>query len=434
MHTSDTTEQSIIGEGLASDEQHPGTPSMKTILFLIVVALLNTMGVTIIGPVTPFLTLKYLSNPNDLAVVVAWLVSIYGICQFIAAPGLGLLSDRFGRRPILFICLLGSAAGYLLFGLGGALWVFFLSRVIDGLTGGNYSVLFACIADITKPEERGKYFGIVGGFSGLGFIIGPAVGGLLAGINYRVPFLVAAAVVLLDLLWGFFFLPESLSKAHRVDAIRLRDLNPLTQMSAVFQLALLRWLLLAGFFYAFPFAILQSNLTILMKDSLGWNATEAGLVATVVGVVDIGAQGVLVGKLLPIFGDVKLSMWALALVALSYLLLGSITLIASPILLVTAVILFAGAGGLVENALRSLTSRLVGPRQQGLVGGASQSMSSLAMILGPLFGGLLYAQFGHATPYWSGALIMVLAMASIALAIPALRRQKRQEDALGEDH
>src|SRR5579883_1600861 len=271
-------------------------PGRKALLFLMVMAFFNTMGMTIVGPVVPFMTLSHLSSPNDLALVVTWMAASYAICQMIAAPGLGLLSDRFGRKPILFFCLLGSAIGYLLFGLGGALWMLFLGRIIDGLTGGNYSVLFACIADITKPEERGKYFGMVGGFSGVGFILGPVIGGLLASISYSVPFIVAAVVFLLDLIWGFFFLPESLPKEHRVTSIRLRDLNPLKQIGNVFTMANLRWLLLAGFLYALPFAALQSNLTILMKDSLGWNATQAGLVATLVGVVDIAVQGVLVGK------------------------------------------------------------------------------------------------------------------------------------------
>ncbi|GHO79067.1 tetracycline resistance MFS efflux pump [Ktedonobacter sp. SOSP1-85] len=406
-------------------ERTKKTSKRKIIFFLAVVAFLNTMGFTIIGPVVPFMTRQYLGNPNDLAVVVGWLLSIYGICQMIAAPGLGLLSDRYGRRPVIFICLLGSAIGYLLFGLGGALWMLFLGRIIDGLTGGNFSVLFAYVADITEPEERGKYFGIFGGISGVGFIVGPAIGGLLANISYSMPFLVAAGVTLLNLAWGFFFLPESLDKEHRLTTMRLRDLNPLAQLGTVFNMANLRWLLLAGFFYAFPFAILQANLTILMRDSLGWNATDAGLVSTLVGVVDILVQGVLVGKLIDIFGDIKVGIGALVLVAISYLLLGSIALIASPILLIAGVILFSGSGGLVENALRGLTSRAVGPKQQGLVGGASQSMQSLALILGPILGGVLYAQFGHATPYWSGALIIGLAILSVVLALPALRAARR---------
>jgi MFS transporter, DHA1 family, tetracycline resistance protein len=164
-------------------------PGRKALVFLLIVAFLNTMGVTIANPVVPFMTQQHLSNPNDLALTVAWMVSSYGICQLLASPGLGLLSDRFGRRPILFICLLGSAIGYLIFGLGGALWMLFAGRIIDGLTGGNFSVLFAYIADITEPEERGKYFG---GVSGLGFIVGPSIGGLLAGMTYSAPFIAAS--------------------------------------------------------------------------------------------------------------------------------------------------------------------------------------------------------------------------------------------------
>ncbi len=418
MSTSSITTERTKGSG----ETKRGT-SRKAILFLVVVSFLNTMGMTIVGPVVPFMTLRHLSNPNDLALVVAWMASIYGICQFIAAPGLGLLSDRFGRRPILFICLLGSAAGYVLFGLGGALWMLFLGRIIDGITGGNFSVLFAYLADVTEPEERGKYFGIIGGVSGVGFILGPSIGGLLANISYSTPFLVATAVILLNIIWGFFFLPESLKKEHRIGAIRVRDLNPLKQMANVFTMTNLRWLLLAGFLYGLPFAILVSNMTILLKDSLGWNATQAGLISTVVGVTDILVQGILVGKLLPIFGDVKLSIGALVLVAISYFLLGSVALIASPILLVAGVLLFAGSGGLVENALRSLTSRMAGPRQQGLIGGAGQSMQSLAMIVGPLFGGFLYTEFGHAIPYWTGTLIIIVAIVTVALTLPTLRTQ-----------
>ena len=408
-----------------ADKMKPA-PGRKALLFLMVMALLNTMGMTIVGPVVPFMTLRHLGNPGDLALVVTWMAASYGICQMIAAPGLGLLSDRFGRKPILFICLLGSAIGYLLFGLGGSLSILFLGRIIDGLTGGNFSVLFGYIADITEPEERGKYFGMIGGASGVGFMLGPAIGGLLANVSYSTPFLAAAGIILLTIVWGYFFLPESLSHENRVKALRLGDLNPLKQMGDVFRLAKLRWTLLAGFFYALPFAMLVSLLTILMKDSLGWNVTQAGLISTMVGVIDILVQGVLVGKLLAIFGDVKLSIAALILVAISYLLIGSIALIASPLLLICGVILFAGAGGLVENALRGLTSRMVGPDEQGRVGGASQSLASLAMILGPLVGGVAYTQWGHFEAYGSGALIIVLAIVSVVMAIPALHRYRAE--------
>ena len=389
----------------------------KIIVFLMVVSFLNAMGLTIVNPVVPFMTLQHLSNPADLAITVSWMISIYGVCQLLAAPVLGRLSDRFGRRPVLFACLLGSAIGYLFFGLGNVLWMLFLGRIIDGLTGGNFSVLFAYLADVTKPEERSKYFGIAGGVSGAGVIVGPSVGGLLAGLNYSAPFIAASIVCLLSLLWGIFFLPESLREENRVTTMNVHDLNPFAQLGSLFRLPILRWLLLAFFFYYFPFAHLMANMTILVKDSLGWNATEAGLASSIVGVVDILVQGVLVGVLLPILGNVRLSIGALVLVGLSYVLLALVAWNSSIVLLLVGGILFAGAGGLVENAMHGLLSAKASASQQGVVGGASQSMQSLAMIIGPLVGGWLYSQMGHPVPYLGGVLIIVMAIVSVLLAV-----------------
>src|SRR3982751_5239065 len=148
-------------------------PTPRIMIFLMVTAFLNTMGVGIFLPVLVFIVQEYVRDQNNLAIAVGWLASVYAICQFIAAPGLGALSDRYGRRPILLICLLGSAIGYLLLGIGGALWVLILGRIIDGLTGGNFGVAFAYVADITSVDERGKYFGMIGAIAGVAVIIGP---------------------------------------------------------------------------------------------------------------------------------------------------------------------------------------------------------------------------------------------------------------------
>ncbi|QBD76115.1 MFS transporter [Ktedonosporobacter rubrisoli] len=408
-----------MGASVSDQLDRANKPGSKAMIFLIVLAFLNTVGMTIANPVVPFMTQQHLSNPNDLALTVALMISLYGICQLLASPVLGLLSDSFGRRPVLFVCLIGSALGYLLFGLAGALWLLFVGRIIDGLTGGNVSVLFAYIADTTRPEERGKYFGIIGGVSGLGVIIGPSVGGLLAGLNYSAPFIAAAAVCTLSLLWGIFFLPESLPRSQRVISINVSDLNPLKQLGSLFRVAHLRWLLLAFFFYFLPFAHLIANLAILLKDGLGWNAAEAGLASSIIGVIDILVQGVLVGLLLPIFGNVKLGNWSLALVGISYVLLGIMALTNSPILLIAGGVLFAGASGLVENSLRGLTSSMASANQQGVISGASQSMESLAMIVGPLLGGWLYSSAGHAVPYLCGTVIIVLAIVSVLRAVAA---------------
>lgn len=403
-----------------------------SLVLLLIIALLNTIGITIIVPIVPFLTLQYLAHPNNLSAIVGWLFAAYGICQLIAAPGLGVLSDRFGRRPILFICLLGSAVGYLIFGLGGALWLLFLGRIIDGLTGGNISVLFGYVADITEPKDRGKYFGMLGAAAGVGTLIGPAVGGLLATINYSVPFLAAAGLLLLTLVGGYFLLPESLEKEYRTTSITVSELNPLKQLVSVFRWANLRWLLLAWFFYAFPVGMLQATLTVLMKDSLGFNVTQAGLVFTVLGAVDILVQGVLVSWLLPMLGNIRLGLIALVLVGISYLVLGSIAFLATPILLLVGITLFAGSGSLVENALRGLISETVGRREQGRVSGATQSLQSLGWVVGPLIGGFMYTAWGHFQVYASASFIIVLAIVCVWIAIPHLQRYEAKEQTPGE--
>jgi len=403
-----------------------------SLVLLLVIALLNTIGITIIVPIVPFLTLRYLAHPNNLAAIVGWLFAAYGICQLIAAPGLGVLSDRFGRRPILFICLLGSAVGYLILGLGGALWLLFLGRIIDGLTGGNIPVLFGYVADITEPKDRGKYFGMLGAAAGVGSLIGPAVGGLLATINYSAPFLAAAGLLLLTLVCGYFLLPESLDKEYRTTSIAVSELNPLKQLVSVFRWANLRWLLLAWFFYAFPVGMLQATLTVLMKDSLGFNVTQASLVVTVLGAIDILVQGVLVSWLLTMMGNIRLGLIALVLVGISYLVLGSIAFLATPILLLVGIILFAGSGSLVENALRGLISETVGRREQGRVSGATQSLQSLGWVVGPLIGGYMYTAWGHFQVYASASFIIVLAIVCVWIALPRLQRYEAKEQTLGE--
>jgi len=392
-------------------------------VLLLVIALLNTMGMTIIIPLVPFLTLQYLAHPTNLAAIVGWLTATYGLCQLIAAPGLGVLSDRFGRRPILFICLLGSVFGYLIFGLGDVLWLLFLGRIIDGLTGGNISILFGYIADITEPEERGKYFGMLGGAAGVGSLIGPALGGLLATINYRAPFLAAASLLLLTLVCGYFLLPESLDEEHRITSISVSELNPLKQLASAFRWVSVRWLLLAWFLYVLPVSMLQTTLTVLMKDNLGFNATQAGLVVTLVGAVDILVQGVLVGWFLTMLGKNWLGLIALVLVGISYLVLGSIAFLATPLLLLVGIILFAGSGSLVENALRGLLSEMVGPHEQGRVSGVTQSLQSLGWVVGPLAGGFVYTAWGFFQAYASASFITVLAILCLWIALPLLQRR-----------
>lgn len=388
----------------------------RTLAFLLVIVFLNTIGMTIIGPVVPFLVAQYVSGEGAVAAVVGWLISAYAICQFVAAPGLGRLSDRFGRRPLLLLCLAGSAGGYLLFGIGGALWVLVLGRVIDGLTGGNISILFAYIADITPGERRGARFGQVGAVAGLGFMLGPAAGGFAARWGVAVPAYMAAGITLAAMLWGLFALPESLPAERRAAHVGLAELNPLAQLRDLLGLARLRWLLLAGFLYALPFAALQANLGVLIIDSLGWRPDQLGLIFLLVGGADIVIQGALVGRLLPALGERRLGSLGLLCVALGYLLIGAIAIWPAPALLLLGVAFFAGGGGLVEPALGGLLSRSAGPDEQGRVQGGGQAIHSLALIAGPILGGALYGGAGRASPYALGALCAILTIFAIGVA------------------
>lgn len=409
--------------------QQPRKPARAAIIFLVATIFLSTVGIGIFGPVMPFLTQRYLSDPNQLALTVGWLTASYALCQFIAAPGLGLLSDRFGRRPLLMICLFGSIVGYIMFGLGGALWVLVVSRIIDGLTGGNFSILAAYIGDAIDPDERGKFFGMLGAASGAGFIIGPVIGGVISNIGYQWPAYLVAAITALNLIWGYFFLPESLPKEQRVTQTKLADLNPLKQMAGVFRVPLLRWLLLVAFCWALPFAVLQSNIIVLVKDSLNWTPAEISILYTILGALDILMQGVLFGKLLPIFGETKLAIAGIVCAVAAFFLLGLLAFIPSPACLFAGVLLFGVASGFFEPAGNSLISRAADADKQGVVQGSSQSMQSIAMIVGPLIGGAIYTQFGHAIPYWSGALIAGLAIIFVGLAVPGLRARQQPAQA-----
>ena len=215
-------------------------------------------------------------------------------------------------------------------------------------------------------------------------------------------------------------------------SISVSELNPLKQLASAFRWANLRWLLLAWFLYAFPVGILQTTITVLMKDSLGFNATQAGLVVTLLGGADILVQGVLVGWFLARLGNIKLGFIALALVSISYLVLGSIAFLATPILLLVGIILFAGSGSLVENALRGLISAMVGQREQGRVSGAMQSVQSLGWTVGPLVGGFVYTAWGHFQAYATASCITLLATVCIWIALPLLQKRQAKEHALGE--
>ncbi len=395
--------------------------SRKTLFVLLMIAFLASMGFTIVIPVLPFIVERYVSNPDDLASTVGWLSSIYAIFQFVAAPALGILSDHYGRRPILLICLIGSTLGYIIFGIGGALWVLILSRVVDGITGGNFSVLTAYVADVTEPEERGKIFGYFGAGAGAGFIVGPVIGGFAANFGYSIPVFLSAALTGIIVLLSLFFLPESLDQKYRKTSISLGELNPLKQLKDLLYTEGLRMIILLSVLYAIPFVILEFNLGVLAIDSLQADPGSIGLLFLVIGSIDIVVQGYLIGKILPIFGARKLLIIGFVMQFFGYGLMASIVFIHSPLLLVAGIAFWAVSSGLIEPSITALISRLVSPEKQGVVQGSNAGLRSLISVFGPIVGGLMYAQISHASPYIMGSLIMVFAAGMVLITIPKLQ-------------
>jgi DHA1 family tetracycline resistance protein-like MFS transporter len=388
------------------------TFSRKTLFFLQVTAFLSAIGYGIVLPVLPFFTARFVSDPGQIAAVIGWLMSTYALCSFLAGPTLGALSDRFGRRPVLLLSLLGSAVGYLVFGLAGLLWMLFLGRIIDGLTAGSIGALFGYLADITPPQERGKYFGLIGATFGAGFIVGPAVGGVLARMGLEAPFLIAAGVALLNMLWGYFFLPESLKPEHRTREFHLGQLNPFAQIGGLFRMPQIRPLLAVGGLFWAAFVVVQTTMALLLKDTLGWDATHTSFIFTLVGLVDILVQGVILGWLSRRLGDYRTATFGLVVHLIGLAGLALLVPFPSVPLLLVASVLTAGGEGLFTATLGGLLSQRAGSAQ-GQVQGGSQALQSLTNMAVPPLVSRLYGGVGPSAPYW--AAVGVVAFSGVLL-------------------
>lgn len=371
----------------------------------------------------PFMVGKYVTHPHDLAFNVGLLLSIYAFCQFFAAPGLGALSDRFGRKPILLISLFGSVVGYLIMGFSGALWMLFLGRIIDGLTGGNISTIYAYMADITKPQERGKYFGMLGAAGGVGMIIGPVIGGFFGVLHLSVPLLIAAGITMVDVLFGYFILPESLHPDHKTSHFDLKHLNPFAQFSHIFSISILKRLFFVGFLFFIAMNGMYGTNGVYLKDVFSWNPAQIGFLLFIIGFVDIFSQGFLINKLLPKFGDVKVSILGLILTATGFFLASLTSFIPSVFLIYFALIILNIGDGLFEPAQSGLISKSVGPHMQGRVQGANQGMQSVARIIGPFAAAWVF-RYWNGMPYFSEGILVIASLVILYLSISTIKSHR----------
>ena len=404
--------------------------SRRPWIMLVVLTLLTVIGMTVVLPVLPFVVLQYVSNENDLAVWVGILEAVNGLCAFLVAPFLGRLSDRFGRRPVIIVAAFGAAFAMTLFGIGGAIWVLLLARVIQGLTAGDLPALFAYLADITPPEQRAKRFGMLGALSGIGTMIGPALGGLLAAVSIQLPVFITAGVSLTVAILSIFLLPESHRRENRITAIALRDVQPFAVFTEAFGRKELRGLLIGFGLLVLPFGFFVNNFTVMAYDSIQWGPTAVGLLTASVGIIDILIQGVLLGILLPRMGEraVIVSGIAAQTVGLIALALAA-SIFAQPWLFIVGALVLAAGQGAAQAAMDGAMSNAVGADEQGWLGGATQSLNAAMSTVAPLIAAALYATVSHAAPYWLGAAIMIVAAIVVGRAHIADAAKRSLEEA-----
>lgn len=348
---------------------------------------IDLVGFGIVIPVLPFYAEG--SRFNATPRTVGFLFASYSVMQLIFAPILGRLSDKHGRRPVLFISIIGTGIGFLILGFANTLWMLFLGRILDGITGGNISTAQAYIADITTKEDRAKGMGLIGAAFGLGFVFGPAIGGILSRWGVAVPFLFAAGLCFANALLLYFTLPETVTADHpaRVSAARGRGLS---QLITSLKDPRLGFVLIIYFLFIVAFSIMTTAFSLYTMFRFGYDAQHTGYLFAYVGILAVIVQGGLIGRLVKQFGE-------LSLVIIGALLFAG-SLFAIPFVgpqtgglmaLLVGGGLFSVGNSLSAPSLTSLASKSVGPAEQGSVLGVTQSVASLARAVGPALAALL---------------------------------------------
>lgn len=356
------------------------------------------------------------------APIVGYLMATYAICQFLFAPMLGSLSDRFGRRPIILLALLGSALDYFAGALAPTLLVLFITRAINGLSGANFSVCYAYVADVTPPDKRAGAYGLMGAAFGLGFVIGPLIGGWLGHVDVRLPFWVAGALTLLNMLYGWRVLPESLPRERR-RAFSILRANPLGALIHLLKYRLVLGMLGALFFLNLAMYGLHAVWVLYTKHRYGWDEVQTGLSLTAVGLCAAVVQGGLAGRVVRAIGEARALLMGLAIGVAAYVGYG----LATEGWMIYAIIAAASIGGVAGPASQAIITRSVPLTEQGEVQGAMTSASNIALIFGSPLAGTVLAHFiaPDAPVYLPGApffLSGALALMGLIVAALVLRR------------
>jgi DHA1 family tetracycline resistance protein-like MFS transporter len=384
-------------------------------LFSAFLTLLNDrLGESIVFPLLPFLLAGFNADGRTLGL----LAGSYALAQFTVTPLIGALSDRYGRRPVIATCVSGSVLGLGLFAVTVSLdWpagsslpliLLFGARLIDGVSGGTAATAGAVLADVTPPERRAQAFGLIGVAFGLGFIIGPFLGGQLARLSVTLPVWVATGFALLNLVVVLLLLPETHPQDARRQMPRKRDLNPFAQIARVMGNPAVGRLCLGFFLFFLAFNGFTAILVLYFKQRFNWGPELATTAFLIVGVVATLVQGGLIGPLVKRFGEWRLTLIGLGLVITGCLLIPATDPERARLGVFSAVAILASGTGLVTPSLRSLVSRRLDGEGQGAALGSLQALQSLGSFLGPPLAGLSYDLIGTSSPFLGAALLLAL--------------------------
>lgn len=408
--------------------QGAGPVRRGAVAFIFVTILLDMLAVGVIMPILPKLIESFVDNDTAHAARIFGLFgTAWALMQFVFSPVLGALSDRFGRRPVVLLSNFGLAADYVLMALAPTLAWLFVGRVISGITSASISTAFAYIADITPPERRAATFGRIGAAFGAGFILGPALGGLLGDIDPRLPFWASAALSLANALYGLFILPESLPPEKRAP-FRWRSANPVGALRLLRSDTVLAGLSIVNFIAQVAHVVLPSTFVLYATYRYGFDTKTVGLTLAMVGICAMVVQGFAIGPIVRALGErnallLGLSCGALGFVVFGLAPTGPLSWLGIPLM---------ALWGLAGAATQSLMTRLVTPDQQGQLQGATSSVQSVAQLVGPFLFTLTFSYFIGASapvhlpgaPFLLAATLMVMC---VAIAVQTLAIVKAQE-------
>jgi len=369
----------------------------RPLLIIFLTIFVNLIGFGIIIPLLPFYAQTFGASP----LAIGLLFAAYSICQLIAAPVLGDWSDRYGRRPVLVFSLAGTVVSFVLLALANSLALLFVARIVDGLSGGNISTARAYVADITEPKDRARAYGLIGAAFGLGFILGPALSGVLAGISYTAPIWAAAAITLVATAVAWFWLPETVHRARAGTGMPLRSLAEMLGRPGLGRV------LAVDFIYWFAFAIFQTTFALFTAERFRFDASQTGYFFSAFGVLGAIVQGGFIRPIVHRLGDRTTFLLGLLLSAAG--LVGATLSHSVPMFAATLVPLAFGIG-FGHPTVSSLVSRSARGDEQGRVQGAASAVESLGRTVGPVWGNASLQRFGEATPYLSAAAFLMVTL------------------------